>query len=1581
VTIPTGMVLGKRYRVLSPLGAGGMATTYCVFDLVEQREVALKLLSGRELESAFLAEFERLRGLSHPHLTRVHALGRDIIEGERRIFYTADLIVGGTLGAQARADFDALLPAIVDALDALSFLHALGLRHGDVKPDNILCTPDGRGVLIDLGCARVLSTASPAIDGTPGYMAPEVLAGDVADERADLYAVGVMLRELGARGPILPLIARLTAPSASDRPSSVAEVLAALGQRRVESFVPLAPVVRMVGRDHEHTEVVRACARVTTREQGPRTVWIHGAPGVGRSRFLREVCWDLSAGASVHEVPADPAGGLRDVLARISGTTLAPGAEGILAAVSALTAMPDGCFISIDQSERLDIAGQRDLATLMRALSVDGGVGLLVASTQPPVAADAIFPLALAPLPVAALEEWSHGTLPSHAMAALLSYTGGYPAYVTRVLDAVRAGRLRLSDLRAGHVAEAKRGMDPHSDGAFESMIRSLSVQDQATLVRLALQADLGGVTLASDTSDIGPSAHLFALQMVRREGREVVLARKADRERVLVACPKELVDKHRVQMLRLLAKDPSVEALGARLVLLCDARKWREATALFERRSDVLSTPQAFLPFVQKGESKLAPKAAVLAASIARACAEPALALRYLARARRAKPDPALLSALHQEAAEVYLTLGKLKRAERISRAWGDAARSEVGLVELRCRCLLRVASYEPAAELAKAALATEHAKSQRASLLEDLATAEAYLGRLVDALAHIAEAAELHRGEAPRAQARCLAFLAFVAHRAGDAARAAESAERVRELAEQHGFDDLLVNALTTLGTAREVQGNLGTAFDHYERGLRLSLVLGRLGSVRTLRANLANLALELGLFERARIDLGWLLADRGLSPALVHTIRCYEAELHLLCGRSEEAEASLHALVLELDQRGAVREACEARALLALSQSYLGKIDESRELSQKAIAQADALAIPDLCARVTLLAGRVAERNGTGQAMLSRIESELKRASSEGLELLVAGLHTLLFQICETASLQALAREHRERARSLWERISLDVPSSTRDAFWAHPWRAPLRREASEPMRPRGRSTFNLQRIFEVNRRLNSSHSVRGVLDYAIDAATEITSAERGFVLLQRPDRAGFDVAVARNLDRKRLLGDELKLSRSIAERVITDDEPLLTLDAGADTRFAQHASVHAMRLKSVLCVPIRSPNGVLGALYLDTRLERARFERSDLELLLGFADQVAVALTNARLVSELEHRTRELAKQKQRVEALSAGQAEEIARLAGELDKRQEALESRYDYSQIVGHSEPMRRVLHVLDRVLDSDLSVLIQGESGTGKELVARAIHFNSQRKSRAFLGLNCAALPENLIESELFGVVKGAFTGADRDKPGLFVSATGGTLFLDELQELTLATQAKLLRVLQDREVRPVGGTRSIPIDVRIVSATNRDLSQRVKEGAFREDLFYRLAVVDVTLPPLRARAEDILPIAEAILARRSLENGGDKRTLSPDAVRALLAHGWPGNVRELENTLLRASVMAEGPRITARDLGLVRGVPTATPRVRSRKDYEEHEAERLLSLLESQRWNVSRVAKSLGMPRNTLYRKLARYGIERRV
>jgi DNA-binding NtrC family response regulator len=332
-----------------------------------------------------------------------------------------------------------------------------------------------------------------------------------------------------------------------------------------------------------------------------------------------------------------------------------------------------------------------------------------------------------------------------------------------------------------------------------------------------------------------------------------------------------------------------------------------------------------------------------------------------------------------------------------------------------------------------------------------------------------------------------------------------------------------------------------------------------------------------------------------------------------------------------------------------------------------------------------------------------------------------------------------------------------------------------------------------------------------------------------------------------------------------------------------------------------------------------------------------------------------------------------------QADEIERLSHELTRERSRVEARRDFPEIVGRSAPMRAVLALVDRVAESDVPVTVTGESGTGKELIARAIHSAGPRREGPFVAVNCAALPEALLESELFGHVKGAFTGAVRDHGGLFVAARRGTLFLDEIGEMPVAVQAKLLRALQEREVRPVGSDRSVPVpDVRIVCATNRDLPAEVAAGRFREDLYYRISVIDIHLPPLRDRPEDITPVAQAIVEKLAARQKRQPWRLSHGALRRLVGHAWPGNVRQLENVLARACVMAPGDEIGPADLDLP-APAAATHKSRSRGDYRKLEQERIRAALELSRWNVCEVSRALGIPRTTLYRKLATYGLLR--
>jgi two-component system response regulator HydG len=344
------------------------------------------------------------------------------------------------------------------------------------------------------------------------------------------------------------------------------------------------------------------------------------------------------------------------------------------------------------------------------------------------------------------------------------------------------------------------------------------------------------------------------------------------------------------------------------------------------------------------------------------------------------------------------------------------------------------------------------------------------------------------------------------------------------------------------------------------------------------------------------------------------------------------------------------------------------------------------------------------------------------------------------------------------------------------------------------------------------------------------------------------------------------------------------------------------------------------------------------------------------------------------------------AIVLAKALERRRLLGEVERLREEVKGKFSFEGIVYASPLMQKVLDLVRKVASTDATVLVQGESGTGKELIARALHEKSPRKAGAFVAINCGALPEGLLESELFGHVKGAFTGADRNKRGLFEEASGGTLFLDEISETTPGLQVKLLRALQEGEVRRVGDNHPVKVTGRLVTATNKDLGKLVKEGKFREDLYYRLKVFPIYIPPLRERPEDILPLAEHFLRKARAKIGGKAMRFAPQAAEALKAYAWPGNVRELEHAIERVLIMAGGTVVTLADLP-PEAQPPAEAAAGSREsastkapetNLKELEKQHILEVLDACRQNQGEAAKRLGIGRNTLWRKLKSYGIE---
>jgi DNA-binding NtrC family response regulator len=407
-------------------------------------------------------------------------------------------------------------------------------------------------------------------------------------------------------------------------------------------------------------------------------------------------------------------------------------------------------------------------------------------------------------------------------------------------------------------------------------------------------------------------------------------------------------------------------------------------------------------------------------------------------------------------------------------------------------------------------------------------------------------------------------------------------------------------------------------------------------------------------------------------------------------------------------------------------------------------------------------------------------------------------------------------------------------------------------------------------------------------------------------------------------------------------------------------------------------------------------------------------------VAIAIETARLVSENERRARELERANEELRAARAKLEEllghrtaQLAATRRDLRSARAVIRGHFGYEGLVGTSEAMRRVYALIDRVKDTDIPILITGESGTGKEVVARTIHNASPRAKKPFVGINCGAIPEHLLESELFGHVRGAFTGADRDRKGLFREVTGGTILLDEIGEMPQKMQAGLLRVLQEKVVRPVGGAREEPVDARVIAATHRDLADMVSRGTFREDLYYRLHVVEVRVPSLRQRIEDIPLLIDYFLGIFAARYGRDRRSVSRAALKRLSAYSWPGNVRQLENVLLNAWVLSDRPELESDDFELPdaaprslrspeaappsraplgggggggapasagRAPPSSEPlRVETSLDaHKASERERILVALSSCNWNRVKAAQVVGLPRRTFYRRLKEYGIQ---
>ena len=436
--------------------------------------------------------------------------------------------------------------------------------------------------------------------------------------------------------------------------------------------------------------------------------------------------------------------------------------------------------------------------------------------------------------------------------------------------------------------------------------------------------------------------------------------------------------------------------------------------------------------------------------------------------------------------------------------------------------------------------------------------------------------------------------------------------------------------------------------------------------------------------------------------------------------------------------------------------------------------------------------------------------------------------------------------------------------------------------LKSAAGAPHLPaNSRTVRDLNALASLGREVTSLRNLESLEDQVLTSATEAIAAGRAAILLTQPDSDGW---AQRSWDRRFGLGADFQASRTIVNRVLTEGVAILSNDIPNEEDFQAAESLVSSKTRSVLAVPLDAFGNRLGVLYLDAA-SGADFDQGHLELLTALGNVAALGIENVRHFEWLEGENR---------------------RLNEELNVEH----------SMVGESAAVNDVIQFIKRVAPTDSTALIWGESGTGKELVARAIHRNSLRVQKAFVAINCAALTESLLESELFGHEKGAFTGAVAQKRGKLEAADGGTIFLDEVGEMAPSLQAKLLRVLQEREFERVGGTKTIRVDIRVIAATNRDLKDMSRAGTFRHDLYYRLNVVSIRMPALRERREDIPLLASHFVVKYSQRVKRKVSGISPKARKLMASYDWPGNIRELENAIERAVVLGATDLILPEDL-----------------------------------------------------------------
>jgi serine/threonine-protein kinase PknK len=964
--------------------------------------------------------------------------------------------------------------------------------------------------------------------------------------------------------------------------------------------------------------------------------------------------------------------------------------------------------------------------------------------------------------------------------------------------------------------------------------------------------------------------------------------------------------------------------------------------------------------------------------------------------------PDPSAIAAAEEQAARgaapttVVLELSKaLVRVGESGRAWAALASATGGEVEAaRAEVARRQGDPKRAREAADRALTfdSESGRSSARATLGRLAWEE---GRLDDATRDVAE------DRSPAASE----VRALVAYKRGQLDLGVQIAE---EALVQNPDVEASMRLESMRGWLEHLRGNAAASLGAFSRAVELATRSGSVVDEATYLTGASAAATDVGdsawalasatraallwdrLAQKDKAARAWL--SRSVALSLLGARHACDEAADEAIARAEESGDPRPAAYARMAKVEARRPGDpEAREIALAADAILkgsDRDDRSRAAARLLVWAGDAIdearvAETDAAMDGAIAAARwewwgaraTAALSGRGMAASGRILAAL--AALVDVEAPLSSRGPALFAAVRLALEKGegeAARRFEAARRAVSQRLLDHTPAEYRGVALELEWTKDGVRDGSADVALAPAQVAQLESIV---RALATRDRLRPLLEQVVDTMVLWSGVERGLLLLRAPDGRLVPRA-ARNLARHDLRGEQLTLSQGIARRALETGDAVVATDAFASLGDL-HASVHALKLRSVLAVPLIARGECLGVVYLDDRARKGAFGPKELAWVRLVASQAAMAIADARDQVLLKRAVRRAERAKKALEDILLEKDVELDLTKSEL-ARTRVDGTRHTYDAIVGRSEPMRKLLALVDRVTSSDVPVLIAGESGTGKELVARALHANGPRAKKPFISENCGSIPESLLESALFGHVKGAFTGASSTRAGLFEAADGGTFFLDEIGEMPLSMQAKLLRVLQDGEVRPVGGERARHVDVRVIGATNRDLEAMVQKGTFRQDLFYRLNVITIRVPSLRERAEDIPTLVAHLLAKHA---PGRKLRVTRAAMDRLVGFPWPGNVRQLENEIRRAVVLADdnAGRIDVGELSSEIGQagPDSTREagldLRSRIDALEFDA--VKAALVSTRGNQTQAARMLGLSRFGLQKMMKRLKI----